>query len=247
MNCAATAMIMAAGKGTRMLPLTADCPKPLIKVAGATLLDHVLDHLRAADIADIVVNVHYLADLVEAHLREHASDFSVHISDERALLRETGGGLVHALPQIASDPFFCVNADNWWTDVGETVFERLTCAWDAAKMDVLMLVIPTERAGNTQGRGDFDLDSDGRLSREGVPRPRPFVWTGIQLLARRIVVDPPADVFSTNMFWDRAIAAGRCYGLIHDGSWFDVGYPEAIEATEAALRTLAETSATAHG
>ena len=230
-----TAMIMAAGKGTRMRPLTDTKPKPLIEVAGTTLLDHVLDLLREAGVGRIVVNVHYLADQVEAHLAEHARDFEVVVSDERALLRDTGGGLVQALPLIGADPFFCINADNWFADTDEHALVRMAAAWDAAKMDVLMLVVPTARAGNTQGTGDFDLDGAGRLSREGPKRPRPFVWTGIQMLAKAIVADPPAEVFSTNVFWDRAIAAGRCFGLIHDGAWFDVGYPQAIALTEAAL------------
>lgn len=231
-----TAMIMAAGMGTRMMPLTANKPKPLIEVAGTTLLDHVLDLLREAGVGRIVVNVHYLADLIEAHLAAHAQDFDLTISDERALLRDTGGGLVQALPLIEGDPFFCINADNWFADTEEHALHRMAAAWDAAKMDVLMLVVPHEHAGNTQGQGDFDLDEAARLSREGPKRPRPYVWTGIQLLARHVVSDPPSEVFSTNLFWDRAIAAGRCYGVVHDGDWFDVGYPEAIALTEARLR-----------
>ena len=230
-----TAMVMAAGLGTRMLPLTKDRPKPLVQVAGQTLLDHVLDQLRAAGVGRIVVNVHYLADQVEAHLAAHATDFDVRISDERALLRDTGGGLVQALDLIVGDPFYCINADNWWTDVGENGLLRMAEAWDDARMDVLMLLVPTERAGNTQGTGDFDLDEEGHISRNGPKRPRPYVWTGIQLLAKQVIVDPPAEVFSTNVFWDRAIAAGRCFGLVHHGDWFDVGYPAAIAMTEAAL------------
>ncbi len=230
-----TAMIMAAGKGTRMMPLTASRPKPLVEVAGTTLLDHVLDLLRGAGVGRIVVNVHYLADQIEAHLAAHAGDFAVAISDERDLLRDTGGGLVKALPLIPDDPFFCINADNWFTQGGENLLQRMAAAWDAERMDVLMLMVPFERAGNTQGTGDFDMAADGRLSREGGKRARPYVWTGVQLLARHVIVDPPSDVFSTNVFWDRAIARGRCYGLVHQGGWFDVGYPEAIGLTEAAL------------
>lgn len=230
-----TAMVMAAGLGTRMQPLTLTRPKPLVEVAGQTLLDHVLDQLRAAGVERIVVNVHYLADQVEAHLAAHAADFDVRISDERALLRDTGGGLVQALDLIAGDPFYCINADNWWTDAGENGLLRMAEAWDDARMDVLMLLVPTERAGNTQGTGDFDLDEEGHISRDGPKRPRPYVWTGIQLLAKQVIVDPPAEVFSTNVFWDRAIAAGRCFGLVHHGQWFDVGYPAAIAMTEAAL------------
>ena len=227
-----TAMIMAAGKGTRMMPLTASKPKPLIEVAGTTLLDHVLDLLREAEVGRIVVNVHYFADQIEAHLATHAQDFHVSISDERQLLRDTGGGLIQALPLLGEDPFFCVNADNWFADTEELALVRMAAAWDPAKMDVLMLVVPFAHAGNTQGQGDFDIDAEGRLSRDGAKRARPYVWTGIQLLAKHVVTDPPSDVFSTNLFWDRAIAAGRCYGLVHTGEWFDVGYPEAIATTE---------------
>ncbi len=235
MNLPGTAMIMAAGRGTRMLPLTETKPKPLIEVAGVTLLDHVLDLLRGAGIGRIVVNVHYCADQIESHLAANADDFDLAISDERDLLRDTGGGLIHALHLIPDDPFFCVNADNWFVGAGENALVRMARAWDASKMDVLMLIVPFEQAGNTQGIGDFDLDSDGRLSRDGPRRARPFVWTGIQLLARHVVADPPEAVFSTNLFWDRAIADGRCFGLVHDGDWFDVGYPEAIALTEARL------------
>ncbi|HQV02917.1 MULTISPECIES: nucleotidyltransferase family protein [unclassified Novosphingobium] len=230
-----TAMVMAAGKGTRMMPLTASKPKPLVEVAGTTLLDHVLDLLRGAGVGRIVVNVHYFADQIEQHLERHADDFVVVISDERDLLRDTGGGLIKALPLIPDDPFFCINADNWFADTPEHALERMARAWDPARMDVLMLVVPFARAGNSQGQGDFDLDAKGRLSREGPKRARPYVWTGIQMLAKKVVCDPPAEVFSTNVFWNRAIAAGRCHGIVHQGDWFDVGYPEAITMTEAAL------------
>ncbi|MES2781245.1 MAG: nucleotidyltransferase family protein [Pseudomonadota bacterium] len=230
-----TAMIMAAGKGTRMMPLTADRPKPLIEVGGVALLDHVLDHLRDAGIGRIVVNVHYRAEQVEQHLAASASDLDVRISDERDLLRDTGGGLVHALPIISDDPFICVNADNWWTNSGENAISRLMAAWDDDRMDVLMLLIPLEAAYNSQGIGDFNMDADGRLSRRQGNAPATYVWTGIQMLSKRLIIDPPEDVFSTNLFWDRAIAEGRCMGIVHDGLWFDVGYPAAIAATEAKL------------
>ena len=230
-----TAMIMAAGKGTRMMPLTADRPKPLVEVGGVALLDHVLDHLRDAGVGKIVVNAHYLADQVEAHLAAHATDFDVSISDERELLRDTGGGLVQALPMISDDPFICVNADNWWTNDGQNAISRLMAHWDAARMDVLMLLVPLATAYNSQGIGDFKMDADGRLSRRVGDAPAPYVWTGIQLLSKKLIVDPPSDVFSTNVFWDRAIAEGRCMGLVHQGMWFDVGYPAAIAATQERL------------
>lgn len=230
-----TAMIMCAGKGTRMMPLTADRPKPLVKVGDVTLLNHVLDHLRAVGVCDVVANVHYLADQIEGHLAAHASDLSIQISDERDLLRDTGGGLIKALPLIGSDPFLCINADNWWTDEGSLALNRMVNTWDDSAMDVLMLVIPTAHAGNTQGQGDFEMNGAGRLSRRLPDSTAPYVWTGIQMLSKRLTIDPPSEVFSTNIFWDRAIAAGRCFGLVHHGRWFDVGYPEAIDATLAAL------------
>ena len=230
-----TAMIMAAGKGTRMMPLTADRPKPLVEVGGVVLLDHVLDHLRDAGVGKIVVNAHYRADQIEAHLAAHATDFDVSISDERDLLRDTGGGLVQALPMISDDPFICVNADNWWTNDGENAISRLIAHWDAARMDVLMLLVPLATAYNSQGIGDFNMDADGRLSRRVGDAPAPYVWTGIQLLSKKLIIHPPSDVFSTNVFWDRAIAEGRCMGLVHEGMWFDVGYPAAITATEERL------------
>lgn len=233
-----TAMIMAAGKGTRMMPLTADRPKPLIEVCGVALLDHVLDHLRDAGVGKIVVNVHYRGDQVEQHLASSAPDLDVRISDERALLRDTGGGLVQALSLISDDPFICVNADNWWTNAGENAISRLMAHWDDASMDVLMLLIPIEAACNSQGNGDFNMDDEGRLSRRQGAVPADYVWTGIQMLSKRLIIDPPSDVFSTNVFWNRAIAEGRCRGVVHEGLWFDVGYPAAIAATE---KRLAET------
>ena len=234
-----TAMIMAAGKGTRMMPLTADRPKPLIEVAGVALLDHVLDHLRAAGVGKVVINAHYRAEQVEQHMAELAGDFAVTFSDERDLLLDTGGGLVRALSMIEDDPFLCVNADNWWTDDNGNAFRRLMSAWDDDVMDVLMLVVPLAEANNTQGQGDFDMASGGRLVRRRPNGQGAFVWTGIQMLAKRLIVDPPTQVFSTNIFWDRAIVAGRCFGLVHHGLWFDVGYPAAIKATEEKLAEYA--------
>jgi MurNAc alpha-1-phosphate uridylyltransferase len=218
-----------------MMPLTADRPKPLVAVAGTTLIDHVLDHLRAAGVARVVMNVHYLADQMEAYARAHANGLEMIISDERHTLLDTGGGLVEAKSLIPDDPFLCINADNYWTDGAENALQRMAANWDDARMDVLMLVVPWADAHNTQGQGDFHLDADGRLSRRLPDQSAPFVWTGIQMIAKRLIVDPPQQVFSTNIFWDRAIAAGRAFGIVHDSLWFDVGYPAAIAATEAVL------------
>ena len=230
-----TAMVMAAGLGKRMRPLTATRPKPLVQIAGTTFLDHVLDHLRAAGVERIVVNTHYLADSLEAHLAAKAADLDVVISDERAMLLETGGGLIKALPLIPDDPFLCVNTDNIWIDGPVNALKLLASAWDEARMDVLMLLVPLARANHHAGNGDFHMDAVGHLSRRKPGRVAPFVWTGIQMLSKRLIVDPPSDAFSTNVFWDRAIGAKRAFGVVHHGLWFDVGTAAAIPKTEAAL------------
>jgi MurNAc alpha-1-phosphate uridylyltransferase len=231
----ATAMVMAAGKGTRMRPLTATRPKPLIEVAGATLLDHVLDHLRAAGVGRVVVNVHYFADALEAHLKSRAGDLEVVVSDERDQLLETGGGLMKAKPLLRDDPFLCVNTDNIWVDGPVDGIKLLASHWDDDRMNALMLLVPLARANNHLGRGDFHMDPWGRLSRRKPGRVAPYVWTGIQMLSQRLLKDPPGEAFSTNVFWDRAIAEGRCFGVVHQGLWFDVGTPPAIQKTEAML------------
>ena len=230
-----TAMVMAAGLGKRMRPLTATRPKPLIDVAGKTLLDHTLDRLKAAGVEKAVVNVHYLADALEAHLRRRVSGLDIVVSDERAQLLETGGGLMHAKDLIDADPFLCVNSDNLWVDGPINALRLLASRWDDATMDALLLVVPQARAHNNSGQGDFHMDALGRLSRRKPGKVAPFVYTGIQMMSKRLLTDAPQGPFSTNLFWDRAIAQGRCFGLVHQGLWFDVGSPEAIPATEAVL------------
>jgi N-acetyl-alpha-D-muramate 1-phosphate uridylyltransferase len=230
-----TAMVMAAGLGKRMRPLTAARPKPLIELAGKPLIDHVLDRLRAAGVGKIVVNVHYLADALEAHLAARATDFDVTISDERGVLLETGGGLVRAAPLIGSDPFFVVNSDNFWVDGPSDTLKLLAAQWDGKAMDALLLLVPHARAGNHRGIGDFHMDRFGRLRRRGRSRVAPYVFTGIQLVSKRLLEGAPDGPFSTNILWDKAIEAGRCFGSVHQGLWFDVGTPTSIPATEAAL------------
>ncbi|GAA4015948.1 nucleotidyltransferase family protein [Sphingomonas swuensis] len=230
-----TAMVMAAGLGKRMRPLTATRPKPLVEVAGKPLLDHVLDRLRAAGVERVVVNVHYLADSLEAHLKARCRDLDVAISDERELLLETGGGLVRALPQIDCDPFIAVNSDNYWVDGPSDTLKLLASHWDSERMDALLLLVPLARAGNHNGVGDFHLDPGGRVRRRAKGRVAPFVYTGIQLMAKRLLDGAPDGPFSTNLLWDKAILEGRCFGVVHQGLWFDVGTPAAITATEQAL------------
>jgi MurNAc alpha-1-phosphate uridylyltransferase len=228
-------MIMAAGLGKRMRPLTATRPKPLIEVAGQSLLDHVLERLRVAGVGKAVVNVHYLADAVEAHLESRPHGLEIAISDERSLLLETGGGLVKAAPLIDADPFLAVNSDNLWIDGPADTLKLLASQWDDERMDALLLLVPLARAENHRGQGDFHMDRTGRLRRRERSHVAPFVFTGIQMLSKRLLRDAPEGPFSTNVLWNRAIEDGRCFGAVHQGLWFDVGTPKSIGMTEAAL------------
>lgn len=231
----ATAMIMAAGLGKRMRPLTATKPKPLIEVSGKALLDHVLEKLRIAGVRRVVVNIHYLADALEAHLKNRDHGLEIIISDERDLLMETGGGLVKALPLIDSDPFLSLNSDNLWIDGPADTLKLLASQWDEERMDALLLLVPQARALNHKGIGDFHMDSTGRIRRRAKSHVAPFVFTGIQIVSKRLLRDAPEGPFSTNILWNRAIEEGRCFGAVHQGLWFDVGTPQSIQLTESAL------------
>lgn len=230
------AMILAAGLGKRMRPLTAAQPKPLVRVAGKALIDHALDRLAEAGIAKAVVNVHYLADALEAHVLARRTP-SVTVSDERALLLETGGGMAKALP-LLPDPFFALNADNIWLDGPKNAFHDLSRRWDPEAMDALLLVVPHARAANFAGAGDFHMDPLGRLSRRRDGRIAPFIYTGIQLVSHRLMRDAPEGPFGTMVLWERAIAEGRLYGLSFTGQWYEVGTPQAIRPTEEALQSV---------
>ncbi len=230
-----TAMVLAAGLGKRMRPLTATRPKPLVEVAGKALLDHVLDRLRSAGIGKVVVNAHYLADALEAHLARKAADLDVRLSDERALLLETGGGVAKALPLIDEDQFLIANSDNLWIDGPVDAIDLLASSWDDAAMDALLLLVPLARANCHSGLGDFHMDGAGRIARRRPSRVAPFVFTGVQIVSKRLFHDLPEGAFSFNLLWDRAIAEGRAFGLVHQGLWFDVGTPPAITRTEMLL------------
>jgi len=229
-------MVMAAGLGTRMRPLTASRPKPLVEVAGKPLIDHVLDRLCTAGVRRVVINVHYLPDALEAHLREHPQGLEIVISDERRELMETGGGLVRARALLGDEPILVVNSDNLWVDGPVDALKLLASRWDDATMDALLLVVPLARAHNHTGQGDFHLAADGRITSRRKPgHVAPFTYTGVQILHPRVIADAPAGPFSTMLFWERAIAAGRAYAQVHQGLWFDVGTPAAIPRTEAML------------
>ncbi len=228
------AMVMAAGMGKRMRPLTATQPKPLVRVAGKALIDHTLDRLAEAGIARALVNVHYLADALEAHVCARTEP-AILISDERAALLETGGGMVKAQDRLP-DPFFCLNSDNIWLDGPRDAFRDLSARWDAMRMDALLLLVPHANARNFHGKGDFHMDPLGKVTRRRSGRIAPFIYTGIQLVSHRLLRDAPTDKFSTNILWDRALEEGRLFGAAFTGQWFEVGTPQAIEPTEKALR-----------
>jgi len=231
-----TAMILAAGLGKRMRPLTATQPKPMVRVAGKPLIDHVLDRLGSAGIAKAVVNVHYLPDQIETHLKARQNP-SVSFSDERPLLLETGGGMVKA-QELLPDPFFAVNADNLWLDGPYDAFRELSEMWDPKRMDALLLLVPHSGAFNYTGKGDFQMDPLGRIARRRSGRIAPFIYSGIQLVSKRLLRDAPEGPFSTNLLWSRAIEEERLYGLCFSGQWFEVGEPGAIAPTEAALKRV---------
>jgi MurNAc alpha-1-phosphate uridylyltransferase len=233
-----TAMVLAAGLGKRMRPLTATRPKPLVPVMGKPLIDHALDRLVEAGVGRVVVNVHYLADQLEAHVGMRKGP-QVVVSDEREALLETGGGMVKAAREgLLPDPFFALNADNIWLDGPRNAFRELSDAWDAERMDALLLMVRHKDARNFRGTGDFNLDPLGRVSRPRPGRVAPFIYTGIQIVSQRLLREAPEGAFSTNVLWSRAIEEGRLFGLVHTGLWFEVGTPEAIAPTEEALGQL---------
>ena len=230
-----TAMLMAAGLGKRMRPLTATMPKPMVRVAGKPLIDRALDRVEDAGIEKAVVNVHYLAESIEAHVGPRKAP-AVTFSDERELLLETGGGMVKAKGAgLLPDPFFACNADSIWLDGPRNAFADLSAAWDPDKMDALLLVVTHARARNFDGTGDFYMDGAGRLSRKKPDRIAPFIYTGIQLVSHRLLRDAPEGKFSTNILWDRAIEEDRLFGVAFTGMWYEVGTPQHIKPTEEAL------------
>jgi len=229
-----TAMVLAAGFGQRMRPLTLTRPKPLVEVAGRALIDYGFDRLRAAGIETAVVNVHYLPEQVEAWAKRQPSPRAV-ISDERGEILDTGGGVARALPLLGDDPFFVINSDSFWLDEGMPALDRLRAAWDDQQMDCLLLLSPLERTVGYDGKGDFVRGPDGRLTRRATTPGTPLAYIGGYLVAPRLFEGAPVGAFSMNLLWDRAVAAGRLFGVEHSGRWLHVGTPDAIGLAEAAL------------
>jgi MurNAc alpha-1-phosphate uridylyltransferase len=232
------AMVLTAGLGVRMRPLTDKIPKPLIKVAGKALLDHVLGRLADAGVESAVVNVHHLAEQIIAHVKDRTRP-RITISDERGLLLGTGGGVVKALPELGNTPFFHVNSDTLWIDGVTPNLKRLADAFDPAVMDALLLLAPAAGSVGYSGRGDFVMAGDGRLRKRTEREVVPFVYAGAAVLSPALFKSAPAGEFSLTLLFERAASAGRLYGLRLEGLWMHVGTPDAIAAAEAAIAASA--------
>lgn len=226
-----TGMVLAAGLGTRMRPLTDRVPKPLVRLKGRALIDHVLDRLAAAGITRAVVNVHHHADELEAHLRQRKTP-KIDISDERGVLLDTGGGVVRALPKLGSGPFLIHNSDSVWIEGIGSNLKRMFAAWDSGTMDSLMLLASAATSLGYEGSGDFAMGTDGRLSRRGERQMVPFVFTGVSIAHPRMFANAPQGRFSLNKLWDEAIDKGRLFGVRLEGLWMHVGTPEALTEAE---------------
>lgn len=230
------AMVLAAGLGLRMRPITEHTPKPLVAVAGRTMLDRALDHLATAGVTDIVVNTHWLAGRIQEHLSGRPG---ITLSHEDVLL-ETGGGVAKALPRLGEQPFYVVNSDIIWTDGGaRPALARLAEAWDDQRMDALLLLQRTATAMGYDGRGDFFLDSGGVPRRPRPSEVAPLLFSGVQILSPRLFRDAPSGKFSLNVLYNRALEDGRLFGIVHDGRWFHVGTPDALPEVESALKANA--------
>lgn len=229
-----TAMVLAAGFGERMRPLTNTMPKPLVQVSGRALLDHVLDKLAQAGVPNAVVNVHYLADQIENHVAGRKAP-RIAISDERKQLLDTGGGVVKALPLLGKDPFLLINSDSIWLDGTRGNLERLAAAFDPQQMDALLLLAPAATSIGYAGRGDFAMAPDGRLRPRAEREVTPFVYAGAAIFTPGLFKDAPQGPFSLNRLFNKSAEDGRLFGLRLDGVWMHVGTPDAITLAERAI------------
>jgi MurNAc alpha-1-phosphate uridylyltransferase len=229
-----SAMVLAAGLGTRLRPITDRLPKPLVEIAGRTLLDRAIDRLVDAKVERVVVNLHYKADMIARHLATRR-DVEVRLSHEEILL-ETGGGIAHALP-LLDEVFYVVNSDVLWLDGKMPALARLAGEFDPAQHDAVLLMQRTTSAVGYEGAGDFMLDPLGNLRRRSEREVAPHLFAGVEILHRRLFDGAPGGAYSLNPLWDKAIAAGRAKGLVHDGEWFHVGTPAGLAITEARFQT----------
>jgi MurNAc alpha-1-phosphate uridylyltransferase len=233
MTEARTAMVLAAGLGERMRPLTLRMPKPLVPLAGKPLIDHVLDKLAAVGVTTAIVNVHYLPEQLEAHLAaRRGGPPETLVSDERGVLLDTGGGVKKALPLLGHGPFFIHNADSVWSEGATPALARMLRLWNPAEMDCLLLLAPAATSIGYAARGDFSMAPDGRLARRAEGEVVPFAFAGVSLCDERLFKDAPQGRFSLNLLWDKALARGKLYGMRMDGRWMHVGTPEALAEAE---------------
>ena len=231
------AMILAAGLGTRMGPLTKDKPKPLVELHGRTLIDHVIDRLVRGGVNFVVVNVHYKTEMMKAHLAAR-KDVSIQICDETDNILDTGGAIANALPLFRGAPFFTQNSDSLWVEGLGRALARMEERWDPEKMDALMLLAPCATSIGYDGLGDFEMDAGGRLRRRVEMKLAPFVWTGLQIVHPRLFDGAPSGRFSINPLWGKAIENERLFGIRLDGVWIHVGTPEAKSEAELFLTDL---------
>jgi MurNAc alpha-1-phosphate uridylyltransferase len=228
------ALVLAAGYGQRMRPLTDQLPKPLVRLGGRALIDHVLDRLAEAGVTCAIVNVHYLPEQIEAHLRGRASP-RITISDERAQILDTGGAVKKALPLLGDAPFFVHNSDSVWIEDGGSTLARMIDAWDPETMDSLLLLAPVGASLGYSGRGDFHLGEDGPVRRRARDETAPYVFAGVSINSPRLFDNCPDGTFSLNRVWDKALEAGRLAAIRHEGTWMHVGTPEALTDAERCL------------
>jgi N-acetyl-alpha-D-muramate 1-phosphate uridylyltransferase len=232
------AMIMAAGLGTRMRPLTLDRPKPLVEVRGKALIDHAVDRLVQTGVKLIVVNVHYHAEMLKAHLSKRR-DVEIRFSEEHDVLLGTGGGIVKALPNFEGQPFFVHNSDSIWVEGIGHALDRMQTIWNPDDMDALLLLASMVTSLGFEGTGDFLLDAEGHIARVEEQRVSPFAYPGVQIVHPRIFDNAPSGAFSMNLLWDRAIEKARLYGVRLDGVWMHVGTADAVKEAEDFLADLA--------
>lgn len=238
MSSPTRAMIMAAGLGTRMRPLTDTRPKPLVTVRGKALIDHAIDRLVVAGVTTIVVNLHYKAEMIKQHLSGR-KDVEILYSDESDGLLGTGGGVIKAMTFFGNEPFFIHNSDTIWVEGYGIALERMKAYWNPETMDALLLIVPLMHSIGYEGVGDFMMDSLGHLTRVPPGRVSPFAYPGVQIVHPRLFANPPAGGFSTNVLWDRAIEKERLYGIRLEGTWIHVGTPQAVAEAEEFLADLA--------
>ncbi len=229
-----TAMVFAAGLGNRMRPVTDVLPKPLVAVAGKTMLDHTLDRLAAAGVKRAVVNVHYLADQIEAHLATRRCP-AVIVSDERDQLLDQGGGIRHALDALGPEPFLICNTDAFWVEGPRSNLQRLARLWDPAEMDIILLVAAATTSVGVDWPGDFNMDAEGRLQRREEHGVAPFVYAGIGIVKPELFAGMGEEPFRLAPFFFEAAEAGRLYGCRLEGIWLHVGTPDSIAQAEAAI------------